>query len=194
MPEPCAEKDADGLRNAMVDSIKQRLPNLPGEVESAFRSIARHRFLAGVALADAYKDDAVVTQRIDGVATSSSSCPSLMALMLWELRLEPGHRVLEIGAGTGYNAALMSQIVGPCRARHYPRSRYGFGGPSQNNPEQYWLIQCERHRRRRSAWIRPGRSVQSDHSHRGSRPIPSKLVGTTRLQWPLRRAFIPAEP
>ena len=44
---------------------------------------------------------------------SSSSAPSIMALMLEQLRLEPGQRVLEIGAGTGYNAALIKHIVGP---------------------------------------------------------------------------------
>src|SRR5262249_3544796 len=43
---------------------------------------------------------------------SSSSQPSLMAMMLMQLNLKPGHRVLEIGAGTGYNAALMARIVG----------------------------------------------------------------------------------
>jgi protein-L-isoaspartate(D-aspartate) O-methyltransferase len=35
-----------------------------------------------------------------------------MAIMLEQLGLEPGHQVLEIGAGTGYNAALISHIVG----------------------------------------------------------------------------------
>jgi len=35
-----------------------------------------------------------------------------MAIMLEQMELEPGHRVLEIGAGTGYNAALMAHIVG----------------------------------------------------------------------------------
>ena len=35
-----------------------------------------------------------------------------MAIMLDQLGLAPGQRVLEIGAGTGYNAALISHIVG----------------------------------------------------------------------------------
>lgn len=46
---------------------------------------------------------------------SSSSQPSLMAQMLEDLRPHPGQRVLEIGAGTGYNAALMAAVVGPGR-------------------------------------------------------------------------------
>jgi len=33
--------------------------------------------------------------------------------MLQQLALQPGQRVLEIGAGTGYNAALLGQLVGP---------------------------------------------------------------------------------
>jgi protein-L-isoaspartate(D-aspartate) O-methyltransferase len=43
---------------------------------------------------------------------SSCSQPSMVAIMLEQLGLEPGHKVLEIGAGTGYNAALMAHVVG----------------------------------------------------------------------------------
>lgn len=43
-----------------------------------------------------------------GHATSSSSAPWIMARMLDALDLEPGMRVLEIGTGTGWNAALMA--------------------------------------------------------------------------------------
>jgi protein-L-isoaspartate(D-aspartate) O-methyltransferase len=35
-----------------------------------------------------------------------------MAIMLEQLRLAAGQRVLEVGAGTGYNAAVMAQLVG----------------------------------------------------------------------------------
>ena len=72
----------------------------------------RHLFLPGVPLARAYADEAVATQAVDGVTTSSASQPSMMAIMLAQLDLRPGHRVLEIGAGTGYNAALMARLVG----------------------------------------------------------------------------------
>ncbi len=96
---------ADGLR----DSGRFRDP----AVEEAFRTVPRHLFLPGVPLARAYADEAVAIQAVDGVTTSSASQPSMMAIMLGQLDLRPGHRVLEIGAGTGYNAALMRRIVGP---------------------------------------------------------------------------------
>lgn len=44
---------------------------------------------------------------------SSSSQPSLMAQMQESAKLERGSRVLEIGTGTGYNAALLAHIAGP---------------------------------------------------------------------------------
>jgi protein-L-isoaspartate(D-aspartate) O-methyltransferase len=49
------------------------------------------------------------------VPISSSSQPSLMAQMLEDLQLASGIRVLEVGAGTGYNAALLAHVVGPQR-------------------------------------------------------------------------------
>jgi protein-L-isoaspartate(D-aspartate) O-methyltransferase len=48
----------------------------------------------------------------DEIAVSSSSQPGVMVPMLAQLGLEPGHNVLEIGAGTSYNAALLAHLVG----------------------------------------------------------------------------------
>lgn len=49
---------------------------------------------------------------IVGEPTSSSTMPSLMASMLEALNIRDGHRVLEVGTGTGYNAAVMTHRLG----------------------------------------------------------------------------------
>lgn len=63
-------------------------------------------------LRGAYADSALATYVQQGELVSSSSQPSLMADMLAALRIEDGNEVLEIGAGTGYNAALLSHRLG----------------------------------------------------------------------------------
>ncbi|WP_305784975.1 ATP-grasp peptide maturase system methyltransferase [Symbioplanes lichenis] len=108
----------------------------------AFARVPRHFFLPGfferlpdgkwqpVGPADArywdqvYSDTTLATQLdghvspdpdawpLSGQATSSSTQPSLMALMLDALHLQGTERVLEIGTGTGYNAALLCHRLG----------------------------------------------------------------------------------
>ncbi|MDK1474445.1 methyltransferase domain-containing protein [Streptomyces sp. 549] len=71
---------------------------------------ARRRWLDG-----AYEDVPLATRRRDGELISSSSQPSLMAGMLHALDVEDGMSVLEIGTGTGWNAALLSHRLGDDR-------------------------------------------------------------------------------
>lgn len=101
------------LRAAMVARLVSLGRIRAPEVEAAFRAVPRHLFLPDLDPEEAYRDHAVTTKWQNGEAVSSASQPSMMAIMLEQLALRPGHRVLEIGAGTGYNAALMAHIVGP---------------------------------------------------------------------------------
>jgi protein-L-isoaspartate(D-aspartate) O-methyltransferase len=82
------------------------------EVENAFLSVPRHLFLPGVEPEKVYSDIPIVTKWNGKYPVSSSSQPSAMAIMLEQLELEPGLKILEIGAGTGFNAALMANITG----------------------------------------------------------------------------------
>lgn len=102
-------------RKALVETIRRENPGvLTPDMEAAFLSIPRHEFLPeDIPLDRAYTDEAIPIKRdADGTVLSSSSQPSMMALMLKQLDLRPGDNVLEIGAGTGYNAAIMQYIVG----------------------------------------------------------------------------------
>ena len=104
--------DAADLHRALVDGLVARGVITDERVEAAFRAVPRHLFLPHVALEEVYRDRVVITKRLDGEAISSSSQPEIMAIMLEQLAVVPGHRVLEIGAGTGYNAALLAHLTG----------------------------------------------------------------------------------
>lgn len=104
--------DVAALHRGLVDELVAREWIRSPAVEAAFRIVPRHLFLPGLGVEDVYRDQVIITKRLDGEAVSSSSQPQIMAIMLEQLGLEPGHRVLEIGAGTGYNAGLMAHIVG----------------------------------------------------------------------------------
>ncbi|MEU3561514.1 protein-L-isoaspartate O-methyltransferase [Kitasatospora sp. NPDC006786] len=60
-------------------------------------------------------DAPAVTQLTGGLPSSSLSAPSVVADMLDSLRVEPGHRVWDIGTGQGWTAALSAWRAGPGR-------------------------------------------------------------------------------
>ncbi|MFJ3500280.1 methyltransferase domain-containing protein [Streptomyces sp. NPDC090135] len=106
--------------------------------EEGFWAVPRHRFLPdrvwlgddlapcdrsadpGRWLGGAYADDSVVTQLNDGHdpgegepwASSSASAPSIVFRMIDMLDVRSGHRVLEVGTGTGWNAGLLAHRLG----------------------------------------------------------------------------------
>jgi len=106
--------DPQQLRNALADHIRDWGTFQPPAVEAAFRTVPRELFLPGVDLDTAYRPKPVVTKRAgDGSSVSSASSPRLVAAMLEQLQVQAGHRVMEIGAATGINAALLAELTGP---------------------------------------------------------------------------------
>jgi protein-L-isoaspartate(D-aspartate) O-methyltransferase len=119
-----------------VDELKASGAIESAAVERAFRAVERHRLLETFYYRDAesrrmiehdpghprrdhlaliYADTALATRHIGGMPASSTSQASLVARMLELLDLREGMKVLEVGAGTGYNAALLAEIVGDQR-------------------------------------------------------------------------------
>lgn len=113
----------------LVDGLRQAGVLTNPRVEHAMRTVPRHVFVPNVSWQDAYRDQAVITKRgTDGTPVSSASQPTIVAAMLEQLDVVPGLRVLEIGAGSGYNAALLSCMVGDVA-----RSRPSISTPKSPN-------------------------------------------------------------
>jgi protein-L-isoaspartate(D-aspartate) O-methyltransferase len=105
--------DSHAFRRALVETLRGDGHLRSARVAAAIEAVPRELFVPGVPLDDVYRPrEAIVTKRIDGVSVSSASAPEVVALMLEQLDPQPGDRVLEIGAGTGYNAALLAHLVG----------------------------------------------------------------------------------
>lgn len=75
-------------------------------VLEAMRTVPRHMFLPEAEGEEAYEDHPLPI----GFGQTISQ-PYIVAFMTEALRLQPHERVLEIGTGSGYQAAILSQIV-----------------------------------------------------------------------------------
>jgi protein-L-isoaspartate(D-aspartate) O-methyltransferase len=132
------DEQARPYAEKLVAVLKQEGTLSQPQVEAAFLQVPRHLFLdrffrreirdrkmqveevrpssfptASLWLGAVYANEPLATAYDEEcTATSSSSSPAAMAVMLEASELGKGMRVLEIGTGTGYNAALLTSIVG----------------------------------------------------------------------------------
>jgi protein-L-isoaspartate(D-aspartate) O-methyltransferase len=103
---------ANESRLALVRKLRRDGTLPSGRIERAFRRVPRHVFVPEVDLDIVYRDTNIPTRLEGGEVVSASSQPAIMAIMLTQLAARPDDNVLEVGAGTGYNAALLAEIVG----------------------------------------------------------------------------------
>lgn len=100
-------EDHNATRRAgLVDHLRFRRDLTDPRVEEAFRRVPRHLFVPEALESRAYEDRALPLT--EGQTISQ---PTMLAVMLEALRCEPQHRVLEIGAGSGYAAALLAELA-----------------------------------------------------------------------------------
>jgi len=91
----------------MVRGLKDRGLIVTAEVEQALLHVPRHLFLPVDLQRAAYRDTPLPIGEGQTI-----SAPHMVAVMAEALQLLPGHKVLEIGTGSGYNAAVMAELVG----------------------------------------------------------------------------------
>jgi protein-L-isoaspartate(D-aspartate) O-methyltransferase len=98
--------DYEALRNAMVEQqVRQRGITRP-DVLSAMRQVPRHLFVP-----ESLRDRAYSEQPLDLGQGRTVYQPYVVALMTSLLDLKHSDKVLEVGTGTGYHAAVLSRIA-----------------------------------------------------------------------------------
>lgn len=99
------EEEFEKLRKLLVEGLEDFVPD--EKVLRAMLRVPRHRFVPE------YEQRAAYTDRPLEIGHGQTiSAPHMVAIMCNILELAEGHKVLEIGAGSGYNAAVMAELVG----------------------------------------------------------------------------------
>jgi protein-L-isoaspartate(D-aspartate) O-methyltransferase len=105
-PEPEVEHGYDVARRRMVEEQLVARGIRDSRVLQAMAEMPRHRFVEPGLQPRAYGDHALPT--VEGQTISQ---PYIVARMLEIAQLEPEHRVLEVGTGSGYQTALLARLV-----------------------------------------------------------------------------------
>lgn len=101
------EIDFVAARRHMVDRLVRENYLRSPRVRDAFLAVPRDVFVPQEAREASYEDTPLPIG-----SGQTVSAPSMIAIMLEEAQLRLGERVLEIGTGTGYHAALLATLVG----------------------------------------------------------------------------------
>jgi len=97
----------DERRAQLVERLRER-ETLSDATAAAMRAVPRHEFIPESRRDRAYHDTPLPIGNGQTI-----SAPHMVAIMTDLLALSPGDRVLEIGTGRGYHAAVTAEVVGP---------------------------------------------------------------------------------
>lgn len=94
-------------RDELVDRLVRRGYCSSSHTEAAMRTVPRHAFVPAEQREHAYED-----RPLPIGSGQTISAPHMVAMMVDILDCSPGDRVLEVGTGCGYHAAVMAEVVG----------------------------------------------------------------------------------
>ena len=94
-------------RLAMVDKQIEKRGVVDPRVLAAMAAVPRHRFVHKSQAAAAYQDHPLPIP-----ASQTISQPYIVALMAEAAEITPDDRVLEVGTGSGYGAAILAELAG----------------------------------------------------------------------------------
>ncbi len=98
-------KRVERARDQMIEGLRK--DNISDKVIAAMKRVPRHLFVPDRTIGNAYEDRPLPIGNDQTI-----SAPHMVAIMCDLLELTPGMNVLEIGAGSGYHAAIISELIG----------------------------------------------------------------------------------
>ena len=94
------------VRRTIANPTDGRPPVTDERVIAAMEAVPRHAFVPEAARRSAYADSALSIGHAQTI-----SQPYIVALMTEHLRLTPSSKVLEVGTGSGYQAAVLAHLT-----------------------------------------------------------------------------------
>jgi protein-L-isoaspartate(D-aspartate) O-methyltransferase len=100
--------DLEKERRQLINGLRSRYPEINDRVFDAMARVPRHSFVHKSEQSFAYADNPLSIGEGQTI-----SAPHMVAIMCNLLELQPGQKVLEVGGGCGYHAAVMAELVRP---------------------------------------------------------------------------------
>lgn len=102
------EQEYQDRRRSLIDKLQRERHILSDRTADAMLAVPRERFLPTHLGQRAYDDEPIPIG-----SEQTISAPHMVAIMSEALDARPGMKVLEVGTGSGYQAAVLSKLVGP---------------------------------------------------------------------------------